>query len=44
MDGVADGDDVSRPAYIQVRPREGDEAGVRHSMLVPAQHITEAEG
>lgn len=44
MDGVADRDNVSRPAHIQVRPRESDEAGVSHSVLVPAQHITQAEG
>ena len=44
VDGVADCDNVSRPAHIQVWPREGDEAGVSHSVLVPAQHITKAEG
>lgn len=35
VDGVTDGDDVTGPAHIQVRPREGDEAGVSHSVLVP---------
>lgn len=35
MDGVADGDNVSRSGNIQVRPREGDEARVSHSVLVP---------
>lgn len=35
VDGVADGDDVSRSGNIQVRPREGDEARVSHSVLVP---------
>lgn len=40
MDGVADGDDIARPTHIQVRSREGDEARVSHSMLVPTQHNT----
>lgn len=44
MDGVADGDNVARPAHIQVRSREGDEAWVSHSMLIPTQHITQTEG
>lgn len=37
VNGVTDGDDVTSPAHIQVRPREGDEAGVSHSMLVPTR-------
>lgn len=37
MDGVADGDNVSRSGNIQVRPREGDEARVSHSVLVPTK-------
>lgn len=41
MDSVADGDNVSRSSYIQVRPREGDKSRVSHSMLVPVQHITQ---
>lgn len=40
MDGVADGDDVACPTHIQVGSREGDEAGVSHSMLVPTQYQT----
>lgn len=40
---MADGDNVACPAYIQVRSREGDEARVSHSMLVPTQQITRAE-
>ncbi len=43
MDSVADGDNVARPTHIQVRSREGDEAGVSHSMLVPTQHNTQAK-
>lgn len=35
VDGVTDGDHVTGPAHIQVRPREGDEARVSHSVLVP---------
>ena len=38
MNSVADGDDVARTAYVQVRPREGDESRVSHCMLVPKQH------
>lgn len=41
---MADGDNVARPAHIQVRSREGDEAWVSHSMLIPTQHITQTEG
>lgn len=41
MNGVADGDNVSCPAHIQVWPGEGDEPGVRHSVLVPARHIVQ---
>ena len=37
MNSVADGDNVARPANIQVRPCEGDEARIGHSMLVPTQ-------
>lgn len=37
MDGVADGDNVSRSGNIQVRSREGDEARVSHSVLVPTK-------
>lgn len=44
MDSVADGDNVARPTHIQVWSREGDEAWVSHSMLVPTQHDTQAEG
>lgn len=44
MDGVADGDNVARPTHIQVWSREGDEARVSHSMLVPTQQNTQAEG
>lgn len=40
MDGVADGDDIACPTHIQVGSREGDEAGVSHSMLVPTQYKT----
>lgn len=40
VDGVADCDNVSSPAHIQVWPSEGDEARVSHSMLVPARHIS----
>lgn len=38
MDGVADGDHIAGPAHVQVRPGEGDQARVGHSMLVPTQH------
>lgn len=34
---MTDGDDVTGPAHVQVRPREGDEAGVSHSVLVPTR-------
>lgn len=44
VDSVADGDNVARPTHIQVWSREGDEAWVSHSMLVPTQHNTQAEG
>lgn len=37
MNGVTDGDDVTRAANIQVRTGEGDEARVSHSVLVPVQ-------
>lgn len=35
---MADGDNVARPANVQVRTGEGDETRVSHSMLVPMQH------
>lgn len=33
---MADGDNVSGSAHIQIRPSEGDKAWVSHSVLVPA--------
>lgn len=33
---MADGDNISGSAHIQIRPSEGDKAWVSHSVLVPA--------
>lgn len=38
MNSVADGDDVSCAANIQIGTGEGDEAWVSHSMLVPVRY------
>lgn len=40
MNSVADGDDITGSSHVKVRPCEGDEARVGHSMLIPAHHHT----